>query len=39
MFNLKSNLEGIFTSWFQILLINIGKCNNKSKRMDMIYRS
>jgi hypothetical protein len=37
--NLKSNLEGIFNFWFQKILINIGECNSRSKRTDMIYIS
>jgi hypothetical protein len=35
--NLKSNLKGVFNFWFQKILINIGKCNSRFKRTDMVY--
>jgi hypothetical protein len=37
--NLKSNSKGIFNFWFQKILINIGKCNSRSKHMDTTYMS
>ena len=38
IFNLKSNLDGIFKFLFQKLLTKIGEYNRKSKCMDMIYK-
>jgi hypothetical protein len=37
--NLKSNLEGIINFGFQKNIINIGECNSRSKKKDMIYMS
>jgi hypothetical protein len=37
--NLKSYLGGFFNFWFPKILINIGECNSRFKRMHMIYMS